>query len=203
VPRSRGAFSGFLLILLGIWGAGIPFVGPAFHFAYTPNSTWTWTTGRLWLELVPGAVTFLGGCMLLSSANRAVAVFGGWLATVAGGWFVVGPLLSTLWSGTLGTVGAPVGSHTRQIWEQIGFFYGLGAVIVLFAAHASGRLSVRSVRDVQAADRRYAAATEAETADTAATRDSAAYPATGDRATTDAETTDAESTDARPTTHRA
>jgi hypothetical protein len=190
VPRSRGAFSGFLLILLGIWGAGIPFLGPAFHFAYTPNSTWTWTTARLWLELVPGAVTFLGGCMLLSSANRAVAVFGGWLATAAGGWFVVGPLLSTLWSGSLGTLGTPVGSHTRQIWEQIGFFYGLGAVIVLFAAHASGRLSVRSVRDVQAADRRYAAASDAGPVDDT---DSAAYPSSAD----------SEDADARPTTHRA
>jgi hypothetical protein len=188
VPRSRGAFSGFLLILLGVWGAGIPFIGPAFHFAYTPNSTWTWTTARLWLEVVPGAVTFLGGCMLLSSANRAVAVFGGWLATAAGGWFVVGPLLATLWNGALGTLGTPVGSHTRQIWEQIGFFYGLGAVIVLFAAHASGRLSVRSVRDVQAADRRYAAAAEADDSAPAA-----AYPASADN----------ESTDARPSTHRA
>jgi hypothetical protein len=196
VPRSRGAFSGFLLILLGIWGAGIPFVGPAFHFAYTPNSTWTWTTGRLWLEVVPGAVTFLGGCMLLSSANRAVAVFGGWLATAAGGWFVVGPLLSTLWSGSLGTLGTPVGSHTRQVWEQIGFFYGLGAVIVLFAAHASGRLSVRSVRDVQAADRRYAAAAESTDGEPVP----AAYPST---AADDETTTDGQTADARPTTHRA
>ena len=30
--RSRGAFSGFLLILLGLWGALIPFVGPYFHY---------------------------------------------------------------------------------------------------------------------------------------------------------------------------
>ena len=27
MPRSRGAASGFLLVLLGIWGALIPFVG--------------------------------------------------------------------------------------------------------------------------------------------------------------------------------
>ena len=29
--RSRGAASGFLLVLLGAWGALIPFVGPYFH----------------------------------------------------------------------------------------------------------------------------------------------------------------------------
>ena len=39
--RSRGAFSGFLLILLGLWGALIPFVGPYFDFAYTPDKAWT------------------------------------------------------------------------------------------------------------------------------------------------------------------
>ena len=37
MPRSRGAVSGLLLIILGVWGALIPFVGPYFHFAYTPG----------------------------------------------------------------------------------------------------------------------------------------------------------------------
>jgi hypothetical protein len=57
--RSRGAFSGFLLMLLGLWGALIPFVGPYFHYAYTPDKAWTYNTGRLWLELLPGAAVFL------------------------------------------------------------------------------------------------------------------------------------------------
>src|SRR6266849_5239393 len=56
VPRTRGAGSGFLLILLGLWGAVIPFVGPYFHFAYTPDTAWTWTWGRFFLEIVPGRV---------------------------------------------------------------------------------------------------------------------------------------------------
>jgi hypothetical protein len=37
VPRSRGALSGALLVLLGLWGGLIAFVGPYFHFAYTPG----------------------------------------------------------------------------------------------------------------------------------------------------------------------
>jgi hypothetical protein len=49
IPRSKGAVSGVLLVLLGIWGALIPFVGPYFHYAYTPDRTWDYTTGRLWL----------------------------------------------------------------------------------------------------------------------------------------------------------
>ena len=47
VPRSRGAVSGLLLVLLGLWGALIPLVGPYFHYAYTPTSAWTLTTGRV------------------------------------------------------------------------------------------------------------------------------------------------------------
>src|SRR5262249_52014882 len=46
VPRSRGAVSGLLLVLLGLWGALIPLVGPYFHYAYTPDSAWTLTAGR-------------------------------------------------------------------------------------------------------------------------------------------------------------
>jgi hypothetical protein len=180
VARSRGALSGFLLILLGAGGALVPFVGPYFNFSYTPDVTWHWTTARLWLEVVPGAVTFLGGLMLLSTANRAVAVLGGWLATAAGAWFVVGPILSTVWT-SIGSPGTPIGSHTRQVVEQLGFFYGLGGVILILAAHASGRLSVRSVRDVRAAERQYSASQP---------DDAEAYPtATDDTTAADTNTT--------------
>src|SRR5262249_27517549 len=57
VRRSRGALSGLLLMLLGIWGALIPFIGPYFNYAYTPDRAWQATSGRMWLEVLPGAVT--------------------------------------------------------------------------------------------------------------------------------------------------
>ena len=90
MPRSRGAASGFLLILLGIWGALVPFVGPYFDFAFTPDQEWAWTAARGWLEVLPGAATALGGFLLLSSRNRFTAMMGGWLTVFAGAWFVVG-----------------------------------------------------------------------------------------------------------------
>jgi len=46
VPRSRGAMTGLLLVLLGAWGGLIAFIGPYFHYAYTPDSAWTYTSGR-------------------------------------------------------------------------------------------------------------------------------------------------------------
>jgi hypothetical protein len=149
VPRTRGATSGLLVLLLGAWGALVPFIGPHFGYAYTPNATWVMTQGRLWLEVVPGAVAALGGLILIGSARRAIGMWAGWLAALAGAWFAVGPIVSMLWtSDGRPQTGAPVGTTTLQtVVEQIGFFTGLGVVIVFLAATAVGRFSVIGVKE--------------------------------------------------------
>jgi hypothetical protein len=153
VPRSRGALSGVVLVLLGAWGALVPFIGPYFHYAYTPDSAWTYNTGRLWLEVLPGAATLLGGLIVLLATARPVAMFGACLAAVSGVWFVVGTPLSTQWTtGGVPAAGFPVGSSLTRVVEQIGFFGGLGAAIVFFAALALGRLTVLGYRDVMLAE---------------------------------------------------
>jgi hypothetical protein len=149
VRRSRGALSGLLLALLGIWGALIPFVGPYFHYAYTPDQAWRATSGRMWLEVLPGVVALVGGLVVLLSRFRPAALIGAWLAALAGSWFAVGGLIAGRWS-SLPTAGAPVGNTTRSLLEQIGFFTGLGVVIVFLAALALGRLSVVAVGDAAA-----------------------------------------------------
>jgi hypothetical protein len=157
VPRSRGALSGLLLILLGAWGALIPFIGPNFHYAYTPDKAWVYNSGRLWLEILPGAAAVLGGLIVFAAGTRPFALFGGWLAAMGGAWFVVGQPLSALWT-TGGAGGHPVGSTLTRTVEQIGFFTGLGAVIVFFAALALGRFTVIGAREAAQAER--AAATD-------------------------------------------
>ena len=147
IPRSRGAISGLLLILLGAWGALIPFVGPYWHYSYAPDNTWDYTTGRLLLEILPGAGAILGGLLILGSANRLAAMFGGWLAAVSGAWFILGMPLSAIWGSP--TVGLPTGGLTRQGLEYVGFFGGLGAAIILFAAFALGRFAVLGVREAE------------------------------------------------------
>ena len=140
--RSRGAFSGFLLILLGLWGALIPFVGPYFHFAYTPDTAWTYNTARLWLEVLPGAAVFLGGFLLMVATGRHVALFGALLAAAAGAWFTLGPVLSPLWNNHVPMGGSPASSTVyMRIMEELGFFYALGVVVVFIAAAALGRIS--------------------------------------------------------------
>jgi hypothetical protein len=143
--------SGFLLILLGVWGALIPFIGPYFDFAFTPDQEWTWTTARGWLEVLPGAATVVGGLLLLTSRNRATAMFGGWLTVLAGAWFVVGRALAGPLG--IGNAGAPVATtETKRVWLELTYFYGLGALIICLGALALGRLSVRSVRDIKWAE---------------------------------------------------
>ena len=152
IPRSRGAASGFLLILLGVWGALIPFVGPYFDFAYSPEQPWVWTDARGWLEVLPGAVTVLGGFLLLSSRNRASATLGGWLAVAGGAWFVVGRAFASML--TMGEIGVPVAATpAKTVALELAFFSGLGALIVFLGALGLGRLSIRSVRDVAYAQR--------------------------------------------------
>ena len=109
--RSRGAASGFLLVLLGAWGALIPFIGPYFHYAYTPDAAWTYTTARLWLEILPGAAVFLGGILLMIATGRHVALFGAMLAAAAGAWFTLGTTLSPLWNNHVTLGGSPASYH--------------------------------------------------------------------------------------------
>jgi hypothetical protein len=150
--RSRGAFSGFLLMLLGLWGALIPFIGPYFHYAYTPDKAWTYNTGRLWLEILPGAAVFLGGFLLMIARGRHIALFGALLAAVAGAWFTLGPVLSPLWNHHVPMGGSPASATVyMRIMEQLGFFTALGVVIVFVAAMALGRIaSVASgIREIE------------------------------------------------------
>ena len=181
VPRSRGALNGGLLVLLGIWGGLIAFVGPYFHYAYTPDKAFTYTTGRLWLEILPAAGAIVGGLILGGTASRPVAIFGAWLAALSGAWFVLGSQLSTLWH-TGGSAGQPVGNNLHRVVEQIGFFTGLGIVIVFLAAVALGRFTVIGHRE-----RALAGAPAVETVPAEKTTRPAAAPArvpgTGDTPT--------------------
>ncbi|OBG91593.1 hypothetical protein A5697_09685 [Mycobacterium sp. E3251] len=148
MPRSRGAVSGLLLVILGAWGALIPFVGPRFNFAYTPDREWAWSTARGWLEVLPGAATVLGGLLLIVAGNRVAAMLGGWLAVLAGAWFVVGGQLAPLLG--IGSAGDPVAATDRKrAVLEVSYFSGLGALIVFVGGVVLARTAVRLARDVQ------------------------------------------------------
>lgn len=149
VPRTRGAVSGALLVLLGAWGGLVPFIGPYFHYAFSPSSAWTYTSGRFWLEILPAAAVIAGGLILAGSSYRPFTLFGAWLAAAGGAWFAVGGLVARLWGAAGLSAGAPIGGTTSRALEQLGFFTGLGVVVTFVAACALGRLSVIAVKDAR------------------------------------------------------
>jgi hypothetical protein len=142
IRRSHGILGGTLIALLGIWGALVPFVGPYFHYAYTPDQAWTYNHGRLLLEVLPGAAAFLGGVLLVYAMSRHLALFGALLGILSGAWFALGGVFAPLWSSSATPAGNPASVTTfMRIMEQIGFFTGLGVVLVLLSAAVAGRIT--------------------------------------------------------------
>jgi hypothetical protein len=142
----QGRVSGALLILLGAWGALVPFVGPYFGYAYTPDKTWAYTSGRMVLSVLPGALVFLAGVLVLIS--DVPAAIGGFFAAVGGAWFVVGAEVMAVVAPTYSpgspvvASGAAFGSSTMRLLEHIGFYSGLGVVIVFVGALALGKAAM-------------------------------------------------------------
>lgn len=153
VPRSRGATSGLLLLILGLWGALIPLLGPIVHFGFAPDKTFKFTAARFWMEVLPGAVVIVGALLLMGLASRVVTSLGAWLCVAGGVWFVISNNLASLLH--LGTLGLPLQkTKLGRALDGLLLFDGLGALIVFLGALALGRLGVVGVRDVRAANRR-------------------------------------------------
>jgi hypothetical protein len=155
IPRRRGGLCGLLLILVGAWGALVPFIGPYLKFAYTPDTAMHYTTGRLYLSVIPGAIAVLTGLLVLATRSRGIGVLSGLIAAVAGAWFLVGAAVTdVVLKRTSISPGVPVvrsmGGIPAATWvflEQIGFFVGVGMLIIFFGALAMGRFSMISASD--------------------------------------------------------
>jgi hypothetical protein len=144
ISRSTVALSGLLLVILGVWGGLVPFIGPYFHYAFGSTATWHYTVDRLWLDILPAVAVVLAGIVLLRAGHRVSGSAASWLAIVGGTWFVIGPAVSHLWVHHGATpIGGPLYGSTRQMLELVGYFYGLGALIVAIAAFALGRVVSR------------------------------------------------------------
>jgi hypothetical protein len=156
VPRTRGAASGAMLLLLGLWGGLSPLVGPYFGYAFGEDDAWRATTDMLWLSFLPAAAVVVGALVLIAGTNRLAAGLGAWLALVGGIWFVIGPAFSLLWDGggPAAPIGRPLGDEGLRVTELLWSFYAVGAMTTALAASALARLATVSVRDLEAADER-------------------------------------------------
>jgi hypothetical protein len=112
---------------------------------------------RFWLDVLPGGTVVLGGLMLMWSGNRMSGTVASWMAMAGGAWFAVGPAISRLWEHGAGPIGAPLFGHPRQTFELIGYFYGLGIVVMGLAAFALGRIVTKPALVAVPVDERPAA----------------------------------------------
>jgi hypothetical protein len=127
-------FAGFVILIAGLWGGLVPFVGPAFHFALGPNHSWTWTSGRFYLSVLPAIAAILGGLILLFGGPRLSGRIGALLALAGGVWFAIGPTVSLLWA--TDAEGLPHGPKGTRMLEALTYHTGLGVLIASFAAYS-------------------------------------------------------------------
>jgi hypothetical protein len=127
--------TGLTILVLGIWGGIIPFVGPYFHFTLGPDSAWTWTSGRLYLDVLPAIVAVIGGLLLLGAGPWPSGRVGALLALVAGIWFAIGPDVSHVWYAG-GQEGVGHGSTSLLVLERLSFHGALGAIMAALAGYA-------------------------------------------------------------------
>jgi len=147
LSRTTGAGAGLLVLVLGLWAGFIPFVGPYFHYGFSPDATWHFTLDRLWLNILPAAAMVLGGLLMIGAVTRSSGVFGSWLALLGGVWLLLGPSASLFWGHTApgvlqSGIGTPLGGHDRVAAEMIGVFYGVGALVTMMSAFAVGRFAL-------------------------------------------------------------
>jgi hypothetical protein len=142
LPRTRGAVSGLVLLVAGLWAALVPFFGPYLNLSIGTDQTWHWTTDRLWLSVLPGAVAALGGLLLIRAVTRGAAAFASWLGVCAGVWLIVGQTVSLLWNHGTSAAGQPLFGNVHKAVEEGVYFYAVGALILFFAAFALGRLAL-------------------------------------------------------------
>lgn len=138
---------GFLILVLGAWGAIVPFAGPAFGYPMPPGSqvpAWSWTAQHAELHVAAGGAAFIGGLLLMVARSRGAAVLGGLTALLGGAWFVLGPIFSPAFSSG-GAAAAGPASTFMHIVTPLGYHYGTGLVIALLAGLALGMLP-RGVR---------------------------------------------------------
>ena len=131
---------GFLVALLGAWAFFVPLVGPYFSFGFDTDDAWSFTRLHWILSLAPGIVVFVGGLFMLMPL-RAPAWVGGALALLGGAWLVVGPELYPVFSA--GSVEPLAASEWKTALLWIGYFYGVGALVVYLAGLAQGLASSR------------------------------------------------------------
>ncbi len=146
LASSRARATGIAVLVVGAWGALIPFAGPSFGYGMGSSQAWAWTESRVTLHLLPGLAAIIGG-LLLASAPRTRQAGGALIALLGGVWFVIAPSLHPLWADTTAqsmSGGMHAESAMSSALSALGYHYGTGALIIVASAYALGVLATAS-----------------------------------------------------------
>lgn len=138
--------AGAVALVLGLWGALVPLIGPSFGYRMGSAQAQIWSESTVTLHLVPGVAAVLGA-LLIMRGRRPIQTLGALLATAGGIWFVIAPSMRPLWSdpgrsGMSGMSGMS-GSAMSTALSALGYHYGTGALVTVAAAYALGALAAR------------------------------------------------------------
>lgn len=142
----RARMSGLAILILGLWGGVVAFVGPYFGFSWDGGGgAWVWTESFGTIGVAGGACAAVGGLLVLGG-RRGLAFLGALLGAVGGAWLATGPLFHPLWSST---PSAPSGSgRWLTVALELGYHAGVGVVVVGLAGYTLGAIGRRPDREL-------------------------------------------------------
>lgn len=144
--------AGLVLALMGAWGAGVVYWGPAINLS-APNDVhaWQWTGSHAVLNLIPGAVGCAAGLVIMAAApvaNRVGAHLWTLLASLtsigAGAWFILGRPIYTL-ADPAANVLSLKATSLHQLIAVWSYALVPGLVLVAFGALVFGLTAYRPV----------------------------------------------------------
>ena len=147
-PTARISASALILVgiatvLVAIWGAIAPFIGPTFGFSADGASAWNLSGAHLLLGVLPGAVAFVAGVLILLIAPRTISWSGRGRSPVqvsSPSWLAPGSSWDH-WPGRSCPLPAATSSSQVRFAElafQIGYSYGPGLLIAMAGAFTLG-----------------------------------------------------------------
>jgi hypothetical protein len=145
---------GALTVLISAWGGIIPYVGPLFGYSADGAGSWEWNLSHAVLNLVPGAIGFFIGLLILGETRGVVVGRGrvslamaGSIALVCAAWFVVGPLAWPVITHN-GAYFVSSVAPLRGLENQVGYSLGTGLILAACGAFTIGWAARHQVKSL-------------------------------------------------------